>query len=375
MPRGQKICDLVMVPCDFAGYRGLEFHLDLLKDRVRTGSFRKAILKVVKKGDVVADLGGGTGVLSLFSAMSGAGKVYMIESGTVIHAARGIVKDNRFGRKIVPVHKRSFLTRLPEKVDVIVSECIGYFALGGNMLSAVADLRNRALKEGGRMIPRSISLFIAPVRSRRHYRQIQAWAGRRVYGLDLSYVKKLISNNIFLAQMAAKDLIAAPEKVATINLVKDDPNEILDIRTSFSVKKAGTFHGFCGWFEVDLCEGVSFSTSPVHTPTVWRQTFFPLTREVMLQKGSTITLDLQLKRAGNDSCCCMDWGTRVSCSKGRGYSVSFKQSTRKSFPFNFNKQCKKAACDIAVNGKVRIEKIKEAMAVGRIEGYKIKKVK
>ncbi|MFA6797581.1 MAG: 50S ribosomal protein L11 methyltransferase, partial [Candidatus Paceibacterota bacterium] len=50
-----------------------------LIDEKRTISFSSAIKKTVKKGDVVVDMGTGTGILAMFAADAGAKKVYAIE--------------------------------------------------------------------------------------------------------------------------------------------------------------------------------------------------------------------------------------------------------------------------------------------------------
>ena len=57
------------------GYDGsaietFDFHHSMLADEVRTSSFVQAIMETVQPGDVVVDIGSGTGVLSLFAAMA-----------------------------------------------------------------------------------------------------------------------------------------------------------------------------------------------------------------------------------------------------------------------------------------------------------------
>ena len=68
----------------------LEYHRSMLEDRKRTGSFLKVIMKIVNPGDIVLDLGCGTGVLSYFACIAGARRVYAVEQGPIIELAKGI---------------------------------------------------------------------------------------------------------------------------------------------------------------------------------------------------------------------------------------------------------------------------------------------
>jgi hypothetical protein len=54
---------------------------------------------------------------------------------------------------------------LPEKVDVLVSEWMGYFLLRESMLDPVINARQRWLKPGGACYPSHASLYMAPLQS------------------------------------------------------------------------------------------------------------------------------------------------------------------------------------------------------------------
>ena len=341
----------------FSGYRALEKHRFLLQDPVRTNSFRKAIFKVVKEGDVVIDLGAGSGILSFFAYQAGAKKIYAIEKGNIIEATKRIARKNGMSDKITFINEDSRIVRLPEKVDVIVSECIGHFALGGSMISALTNMRDNYLKKGGVIIPGSISMFIVPVQSFRHYQHVNFWERNAAYGFDFHPAQEMASNNVYLATMKPRDFIAAPQKIAAMDLFRDHPNEMLDIKAGFSIPKACVMHGLCGWSEVDLCAGVSFSTSPAHKTTVWQQVFFPLEKEISLKKNSVVDLHLTLRRSEDNLCSCLNWTIWVTRLGKR--KIIARQSTKKSFPFDYKGICASNECDPNIDGKERNRRLEE----------------
>ena len=54
---------------------------------------------------------------------------------------------------------------LPEKVDIIISEWMGYFLLRESMLDSVLVARNKFLKPGGAMYPSHANMYLAPIRT------------------------------------------------------------------------------------------------------------------------------------------------------------------------------------------------------------------
>ena len=341
-----------IVPCSFAGYSGLGFHRTILEDSIRTSAFKEAIFKVVKKGDIVVDLGAGTGILSFFAALAGAKRIYAIEHTPILKIAKYIARDNRIDNKIVFLKSDSRLTHIPEKVDVIVSDCIGYYVLGGSMISAVADIRDRFLKKDGSVIPRTLSMYLVPIESFSHHRYINYWSNS-LYGIRFSSIQQIANNTLYLTTFNKGNIICPPQNIYNINLSREFPNETMNIKADFQISQSRYMHGLCGWFNVELCKGVNFNTSPRHKTTAWKQIFFPLEEEILVKKGNIVRVSLTFKRTYNDSCSCFDWSTTVIGTKGKKKRAVKRQSTIISQSLGQKVNCGKNICDINQDGKER----------------------
>merc|ERR1712106_667252 len=86
----------------FDSYAHFGIHEEMLKDEVRTLTYRNSIWhnKHLFKGKVVLDVGCGTGILSMFAAKAGAAKVIGVDMSGIVESARKIVDVNGLSDKI-----------------------------------------------------------------------------------------------------------------------------------------------------------------------------------------------------------------------------------------------------------------------------------
>lgn len=71
-------------------------HLDMLLDKHRVNAFQKAIDQAINTGDIMVDIGTGTGILAVFAARAGAKKVYAIDQNkTTIEWAKEMARVNK----------------------------------------------------------------------------------------------------------------------------------------------------------------------------------------------------------------------------------------------------------------------------------------
>ncbi|MEO8554555.1 MAG: hypothetical protein ABI678_31480, partial [Kofleriaceae bacterium] len=161
---------------------------------------------------------------------------------------------------------------LPERADVIVSECFGVLAVGGTMIEAVCELRDRA--GATRIVPATVTLHAAPVQSPADHAYVNTWTKRR-YGLDFSAASHLARNNLYNTTFAPRALLARGAALAGIDLTTDAYAGTLGGAAQFRARP-GTIHGFAAWFESDLGGNVKLSTAPGRPSTIWRQVFLPI---------------------------------------------------------------------------------------------------
>lgn len=305
---------------DLAGH-----HRHLLEDRVRTRAMCGAVSEAVRPGDVVADLGTGTGILAVTAVRAGARRVYAIERSPVIEAARRIAAANRVDDRIVflPGHSRD--VDVPEPLDVLVSECFGIMAIGGTMLQALTRLRERVLRPGGRVVPERVAVWIAPVQAPRFEDYLSFWDGE-LAGVDVSSARHWPRNNLYNVDARGVELLAPPARIASIDLRTETVDGACRADIELAATRDGTLHGWVGWFTSQLTADRVLDTSPDAPLTVWRQVFFPLLEPLPIRAGSGVSLRFATEPSPEPSHCLhFHWTTSIG-----GHTMS--QSTRQSWP-------------------------------------------
>ncbi|PPD82378.1 hypothetical protein GOBAR_DD20694 [Gossypium barbadense] len=138
---------------------------EMLKDVVRTKTYQNVIYrnKFLFQNKVVLDVGAGTGILSLFCAKAGAAHVYAVECSHMADMAKQIVETNGLSDVVTVLKGKIEEIELPvAKVDIIISEWMGYFLLFENMLNTVLYARDKWLTmDISKMVPADAS-FTAP---------------------------------------------------------------------------------------------------------------------------------------------------------------------------------------------------------------------
>ncbi|MCO5590054.1 hypothetical protein L7F22_044023 [Adiantum nelumboides] len=279
-------------------YAHFGIHEEMLKDEVRTLSYRNAICNNphLFKGKTVLDVGCGTGILCMFAAKAGAKKVIGVDMSNIIIQARQIVEANGFKDTIHLVKGKLEEVELPlapgEKVDVIISEWMGYFLLYESMLDTVLAARDKYLAPGGVMMPDTASLYLSAIEDQ-EYREEKIGFWDDVYGFDYSCIKEIALREPLVDTVELKSVVCDPCLVKHINLLTVTKEE-LTFKDSFklNVTRNDYIHAFLGWFDVsfDAChKPVKFSTGPHSRYTHWKQTVFYVPEMMTVSTGESIS--------------------------------------------------------------------------------------
>ncbi|GMH81072.1 hypothetical protein TL16_g08818 [Triparma laevis f. inornata] len=313
----------------FNSYSHYGIHETMLKDKIRTLAYKKSIEQNVSlfKGKTVLDVGCGTGVLSIFSKKLGEAKMVIgVDDSNMINNARKICQANGLsGEEIVLMRGKMEELELPvSKVDIVISEWMGYGLLYETMLPSVLNARDKYMSKDGTMWPNKCSMFMELGEDGR----TEYW--KDVYGIDMECMEGEIEGERWRearVEVVEENVIVSNRFNVwdcDLNIVKD---EDLDFDTTFTltVKNDQKINCFIISFDVDFDlprhSKVSFSTSVQTTPTHWMQTLLWLEPSTVpeMKAGEVMKGDMRVERCrGNhrDIEFTIDW--RVEGGEKRG---------------------------------------------------------
>ncbi|XP_057691675.1 protein arginine N-methyltransferase 3 [Corythoichthys intestinalis] len=279
----------------FSSYGHYGIHEEMLKDKVRTETYRDFMYRnpEVFRDKIVLDVGCGTCILSMFAARAGAKKVIAVDQSDIIYQAMDIVRSNKLEDKITLLKGRIEDIKLPvEKVDIIISEWMGYFLLFESMLDSILVARDLFLHDGGSVYPDLCNLSLAAVGDKQRYQErIAFWDD--VYGFNMSCMKKVVVPEAVVEVLNADTLISEPTVIQTIDCNKVCLSE-LEFSSNFCLKITNTTDctAIVGYFDVffdkGCCNKVTFSTGPQVAKTHWKQTIFQLEKPFPVQAGEEL---------------------------------------------------------------------------------------
>jgi protein arginine N-methyltransferase 7 len=258
------------------------WHVSLVKDHQRNDAFEAALIRNIKPGMRVLDVGAGTGLLAMMAARAGADKVFSCELNPAMAAvAADVVRANGFVDKITIAN-----ADMDGRADLVVAEILGSDLVCEQVLPAMRDVVSRLAKPGAQLIPQSGDIVVALA----HWDDLNKQRMDNTAGFDLSPFNQLQrpsfklhgANPTLHLRGTAANLFSfdfsdtqTPEERVTMDLVAD----------------GGQVNGVVQWIRLQMDEEGELENRPGREATSsWACFFHPLPEAVETVAGQAITI-------------------------------------------------------------------------------------
>lgn len=275
------------------------WHFTMLADDARNVAYRNAIEANITEGDLVLDIGTGSGLLSMMAARAGAGKVVGCEVvNDLAVVAKRVIAKNGYADKIDVVNKYSGTIKvgeeLPEKADLLVSEILDGAVIGEGVLASHRHAMKELVKPGGKVIPARTQCYLQLIDlpNRR-----PTWPIKEIEGFDLSEMGEFQRlDQAQIMHLGNEDSLGLSEVHALWNLdLANIPNAVSDdapetwIITLTGTEK-GVAHAVALWFDLWVDKKTMVSTEPGGELKHWGQSVYFFPKDIEVEAGQKIQI-------------------------------------------------------------------------------------
>ena len=264
------------------------WHFIMLSDEYRNAAYDAAICRAVKPGDVVLDIGTGSGLLAMMAARAGAGHVYACEAEPVIaEKARDIVQRNGLAERVTVIPKTSFDLRvgsdLPRKADVLVSEIVDEELLGEGIVRTLDHALAELAGPNSVIIPRAGAIHVMLVECEALYRRNRVESAA---GFDVSDFNEFSRYSYFAENLGslAHRTLSEPAEVFRLDFTRRGLRG--EARAlELPITESGTCHALVSWFDLVLDDRHAVGSSPLGKWSHWGQAIYLLPEPRAVTKG------------------------------------------------------------------------------------------
>lgn len=249
-----------------------------LIDRKRTEAFSSAIKNTIKSGDVVVDMGTGSGILAMVAARAGASRVYAVEiDRNNILTLNKVFEKNNLSHIIKVIEGDVTEISLPEKVDVIIGEMIATGLIEELQVPAMNNML-RFAKDNVKVLLNKYDTYVDVVYNNNKYNGFTFDIFRYEYDNDDELVSKSVTD---------KHLISSVDFSKFINDIN------INFSKEISIKEDGLINGLRISSQTIFSDNSEFGYSFAYSYPI----ILPIDEKKVF-KGDKVVIDICYKLCG-----------------------------------------------------------------------------
>lgn len=271
------------------------WHVPMVNDAPRNRAYETAIKAQVKPGDLVLEIGTGSGLLAMMAARAGATVVTCEAVPWIAETARAVIAANGLSDRITVVNTLSTALSvggaLPRPADVLLSEIVASDFLSERIIPAVADARARLLRPDARILPARGGVRCALAGG--DLLEMHLFTGP-TSGFDLSAFNRLYPRCVRLdARLVHPVSLSESIDPFSFDFTGDPIPANEHVRFTLSAKADGRCAALAQWVWLDFGGGVTFDNSPfIDSPASgWQPGFYLPERPFDVRRGQPLAFD------------------------------------------------------------------------------------